>query len=99
MRPAVVGVAGADPKVGGALRPDGLQLRYPCRGVKPLPQQSVDSFANPRRPFIILPMRTVQITTVKTPMAVASVPDPAASPGQAIVRLKAAALNHRDLFI
>lgn len=44
-------------------------------------------------------MNAAVITEVKTPIACQTVPDPVATPGQALVRLKAAALNHRDLFI
>jgi zinc-binding alcohol dehydrogenase/oxidoreductase len=44
-------------------------------------------------------MRAAQITTVKQPVSVADVPDPVAAPAHAVVRLRAAALNHRDLFI
>ena len=44
-------------------------------------------------------MNAAVITEVKTPIACQIVPDPVATPGQALVRLKAAALNHRDLFI
>jgi NADPH:quinone reductase-like Zn-dependent oxidoreductase len=44
-------------------------------------------------------MNAVQITEVKKPAVFHSVPDPIALPGQAVVRLKTAALNHRDLFI
>jgi len=44
-------------------------------------------------------MNAAVITDVKAPVAIQTVPDPVAAPGQAIVRLKAAALNHRDLFI
>jgi zinc-binding alcohol dehydrogenase/oxidoreductase len=44
-------------------------------------------------------MQAVVLPAVKTPASFQAMPDPAAQPGQAIVRLKAAALNHRDLFI
>ncbi len=44
-------------------------------------------------------MRAVQITEVKKPVVFHAMPDPVAVPGQAVVRLKAAALNHRDLWI
>ena len=44
-------------------------------------------------------MQAVQITEVKKPVLFSAVPDPVAVPGQAVVRLKAAALNHRDLWI
>ncbi len=44
-------------------------------------------------------MKAALITEVKKPVVVQPVPDPVAAPGRAIVRLKAAALNHRDLWI
>jgi NADPH:quinone reductase-like Zn-dependent oxidoreductase len=44
-------------------------------------------------------MNAAVITEVKKPVTLQSAPDPVAAPGQAVVRLKAAALNHRDLFI
>lgn len=44
-------------------------------------------------------MNAAVITEVKKPVVFQPVPDPAAAPGRAIVRLKAAALNHRDLWI
>lgn len=44
-------------------------------------------------------MNAVVITEVKKPVVFQQVPDPVAAPGRAIVRLKAAALNHRDLWI
>lgn len=44
-------------------------------------------------------MRAVQILAIKQPVSVSDLPDPIAVPGHAIVRLKAASLNHRDLFI
>ena len=44
-------------------------------------------------------MQAAQIVEVKKPVVVGNVADPVAAPGQAIVRLKAAALNHRDLWI
>lgn len=44
-------------------------------------------------------MNAAVITEVKKPVVFQSVPDPVAAPGRAIVRLKAAALNHRDLWI
>lgn len=43
-------------------------------------------------------MKATVLTAVKTPLAVVSVPDLVAAPGQAVVQLKAAALNHRDLW-
>lgn len=44
-------------------------------------------------------MNAAVITEVKKPVVFQQVPDPAVAPGRAIVRLKAAALNHRDLWI
>ena len=44
-------------------------------------------------------MNAAVITAIKQPVAFQQVPDPVAAPGQAVVRLKAAALNHRDLWI
>src|SRR3954468_4026347 len=44
-------------------------------------------------------MNAVVITEVKKPVVFQQAPDPVATPGQAVVRLKAAALNHRDLWI
>jgi len=44
-------------------------------------------------------MKAAVLLGVKQPLVVQSAPDPAAGPGQAVVRLKAAALNHRDLWV
>ncbi len=44
-------------------------------------------------------MKAVQVTAIKQPVSFHEVPAPLAAAGQAIVQLKAAALNHRDLFI
>jgi zinc-binding alcohol dehydrogenase/oxidoreductase len=44
-------------------------------------------------------MQAVVLSGVKNPVTLQPVPDPAAAPGQAVVRLKAAALNHRDLWV
>lgn len=44
-------------------------------------------------------MQAAQIVATKQPVVVREVPDPIAAPGQAVVRLKAASLNHRDLWI
>ena len=44
-------------------------------------------------------MNAVQLTGIKQPAVLQSLPDPIATPGHAVVRLKAAALNHRDVFI
>jgi zinc-binding alcohol dehydrogenase/oxidoreductase len=43
-------------------------------------------------------MRAVQLAAVNE-LDIASVPDPQAAPGEAVVRLRAAALNHRDVWI
>ena len=44
-------------------------------------------------------MKAVQVTAIKQPVSLCEVPVPIAAPGQAVVQLKAAALNHRDVFI
>lgn len=44
-------------------------------------------------------MQAVVLSEIKNPVTLQSMPDPAAAPGHAVVRLKAAALNHRDLWI
>jgi zinc-binding alcohol dehydrogenase/oxidoreductase len=44
-------------------------------------------------------MQAVVLSDVKNPVSLQSMPDPAAAPGQAVVRLQAAALNHRDLWV
>lgn len=44
-------------------------------------------------------MQAVVLSEVQNPVAFRSMPDPAATPGHAVVRLKAAALNHRDLWV
>ena len=44
-------------------------------------------------------MRAAVLPAVKQPLSVQSVAEPVAGPGQAIVRLRTAALNHRDLWI
>ncbi len=43
-------------------------------------------------------MKATVLTEVKKPLVVQQVPDLVAASGQAVVRLKAAALNHRDLW-
>lgn len=48
---------------------------------------------------MIRAMKAAQITAIKQPVSLNEVPAPLAAPGQAIVQLKAAALNHRDVFI
>jgi zinc-binding alcohol dehydrogenase/oxidoreductase len=44
-------------------------------------------------------MQAALLTDVNQPVTLQSVPDPVAAPGLAVIRLSAAALNHRDLFI
>ncbi|HYC71011.1 MAG TPA: zinc-binding dehydrogenase [Opitutaceae bacterium] len=44
-------------------------------------------------------MQAAQFVEVKQPIVVGEFADPVAAPGQAVVRLKAASLNHRDLWI
>jgi zinc-binding alcohol dehydrogenase/oxidoreductase len=44
-------------------------------------------------------MKAALLTEIKKPLALQTLADPVAAPGQAIVRLKAAALNHRDLWV
>ncbi|HEY8995525.1 MAG TPA: zinc-binding dehydrogenase [Lacunisphaera sp.] len=44
-------------------------------------------------------MNAAVLSEVKKPIALQVVPDPVAAPGQAVVRIKAAALNHRDLWV
>lgn len=44
-------------------------------------------------------MKASILTAIKEPLELQQVPDPIAAPGQAVVCLKAAALNHRDLWI
>jgi len=44
-------------------------------------------------------MHAAVLTAIKQPITIQTVPDPVAAPGQAVVRLKAAALNHRDLWV
>lgn len=48
---------------------------------------------------MIRAMKAAQITAIKQPVSLNEVPACHAAPGQAVVQLKAAALNHRDLFI
>src|SRR5258708_18192386 len=43
-------------------------------------------------------MKAIVLTAVKTPLIIQQLSDLVAAPGQAVVRLKAAALNHRDLW-
>ena len=43
-------------------------------------------------------MQAAVLTGIKQPLAIQQVPDPVAAPGEALVRLKTAALNHRDLW-
>lgn len=44
-------------------------------------------------------MKAAQLVALKQPVALNEVPAPTAGPGQAVVQLKAAALNHRDVWI
>ena len=44
-------------------------------------------------------MKAAVLEGVGKPLVIKSVPDPVAAPGWAVVRLQAAALNHRDLWI
>lgn len=44
-------------------------------------------------------MKALHITGKNEPLAYVDVPDPVAGPGEAVVRIHAAALNHRDLWI
>jgi NADPH:quinone reductase-like Zn-dependent oxidoreductase len=44
-------------------------------------------------------MNAAPLTALKQPIVLQTVADPVAAPGHAVVRLKAAALNHRDLWI
>ncbi len=44
-------------------------------------------------------MKAARIVALRQPVVVTDVPDPVAGPGQALVRLRAAALNHRDVWI
>lgn len=44
-------------------------------------------------------MQAAHIVEVKKPVVVREAPDPVAAPGHALIRLNAAALNHRDLWI
>ena len=44
-------------------------------------------------------MKAIQLNALHQPLVLADVPDPTPGPGQVVVDLKAAALNHRDVFI
>ena len=44
-------------------------------------------------------MKAIQLTALNQPLALVDVPDPIPAPGEVVVDLKAAALNHRDVFI
>lgn len=44
-------------------------------------------------------MLAAVLTEAKKPLGLQNAPDPVAGPGRAVVRLRAAALNHRDLWI
>lgn len=45
------------------------------------------------------PMKAAQFTAVKQPIVLNTIPEPSAHPGYAVVKLRAAALNHRDVWI
>jgi zinc-binding alcohol dehydrogenase/oxidoreductase len=44
-------------------------------------------------------MKAIQLTAVNQPLVLTDVPDPAPERGEVVVDLRAAALNHRDVFI
>ena len=44
-------------------------------------------------------MKAIQLRDIRQPLVLADVPQPTAGPGEVLVNLKAAALNHRDVFI
>jgi zinc-binding alcohol dehydrogenase/oxidoreductase len=44
-------------------------------------------------------MKAAVLAEIKKPVVIQTMPDPMAVPGSAVVRLKAAALNHRDLWV
>ena len=44
-------------------------------------------------------MQGAILSAIREPLVIRTLPDPVAAPGQAVVRLHAAALNHRDLWI
>ena len=44
-------------------------------------------------------MKAIQLTEIHQPIQCADVPVPEAGPGEVLVKLQAAALNHRDVFI
>lgn len=44
-------------------------------------------------------MKAIQLQDVRQPLALIDVPQPIAGPGEVLINLKAAALNHRDVFI
>ncbi|MEI6107887.1 MAG: zinc-binding dehydrogenase [Opitutae bacterium] len=44
-------------------------------------------------------MKAAVFTAIKQPLVLQEVPEPVAGPGHAVVRLQAAALNHRDLWM
>ncbi len=44
-------------------------------------------------------MNAILLTTTHTPLALTTIPDPTPEPGEVVIDLKAAALNHRDVFI
>jgi zinc-binding alcohol dehydrogenase/oxidoreductase len=44
-------------------------------------------------------MKAIRITELHQPVALVDVPTPTAGPGEVLIKLKAAALNHRDVFV
>lgn len=44
-------------------------------------------------------MKAVRLTDLHQPVALTDAPNPKADPGEVLIKLKAAALNHRDVFI
>lgn len=44
-------------------------------------------------------MKAIQLLETKQPLALTDIPQPTAGPGEVLINLKAAALNHRDVFI
>ena len=44
-------------------------------------------------------MKAIRLTELHQPVALTDIPQPVAEPGEVLVNLKAAALNHRDVFV
>lgn len=44
-------------------------------------------------------MKAIQLQEVRQPLVLVDVPQPTAGPGEVLINIKAAALNHRDVFI